>query len=143
MADVNQVIRQAGAIAVRSGSSPMILLVKAKKNPDHWIFPKGHIEPGETAEVTAGRELAEEAGIKGNPVQRAGESVFCIGETQYHVVYYLMSYHSTLSNGEPGRSPRWCTVEEANRLLSFSDIKRILIDIASLVNKIGRGENET
>jgi 8-oxo-dGTP pyrophosphatase MutT (NUDIX family) len=29
----------------------------------HWDFPKGHIEKGESAEQTARRELAEEAGL--------------------------------------------------------------------------------
>jgi len=31
---------------------------------DRWTIPKGHIEEGETAEQTARREIAEEAGLK-------------------------------------------------------------------------------
>ena len=31
---------------------------------DRWTIPKGHIEPGETAQVTAKREIGEETGLK-------------------------------------------------------------------------------
>ena len=61
-------VPQAGAIAFKIvDDSPLILLVRAKKTPDDWIFPKGHIELGETAEETAARELAEEAGVRAEP----------------------------------------------------------------------------
>ena len=30
----------------------------------HWGFPKGHLEPGETPVQAAGRELAEETGLR-------------------------------------------------------------------------------
>jgi len=50
---------QAGAITMRGKK---VLIVRAKKNPLDWIFPKGHVERGESLAETACRELAEEAG---------------------------------------------------------------------------------
>ncbi|MBQ7116832.1 MAG: NUDIX domain-containing protein [Clostridia bacterium] len=38
------------------------LLIRNKRSA-HWGFPKGHIEPGETKEETAVREVLEETGI--------------------------------------------------------------------------------
>ena len=38
-----------------------ILLIQDSKN--RWTIPKGHIEPGETAKVTAVREIGEESGL--------------------------------------------------------------------------------
>jgi 8-oxo-dGTP pyrophosphatase MutT (NUDIX family) len=38
-----------------------ILLIQDGKN--RWTIPKGHIEPGETAQDTAKREIGEEAGL--------------------------------------------------------------------------------
>jgi 8-oxo-dGTP pyrophosphatase MutT (NUDIX family) len=38
-----------------------ILLIQDAK--DRWTIPKGHIEEGETAQATAKREIAEEAGL--------------------------------------------------------------------------------
>lgn len=39
-----------------------ILLIQDSK--DRWTIPKGHIEPGETAKMTARREIEEETGLK-------------------------------------------------------------------------------
>lgn len=39
-----------------------ILLIQDSKG--RWTIPKGHIEPGETAKVTARREIEEETGLK-------------------------------------------------------------------------------
>ena len=36
-----------------------------------WVFPKGHIEQGETSEAAALREVAEEAGVQAELVRGA------------------------------------------------------------------------
>jgi len=39
----NTIIEQAGAIVFKNTEAgPLILLIRAKKDPSHWIFPKGH-----------------------------------------------------------------------------------------------------
>ncbi|MBI4485873.1 MAG: NUDIX domain-containing protein, partial [Acidobacteria bacterium] len=64
-------ISQAGGVVFRSHrASPRVLLVKARKNPSLWIFPKGHIEGDETPAEAALRETREEAGVKGDIVAR-------------------------------------------------------------------------
>ena len=74
-------IRQGGAIVVRrTGTEPEVLLVRAKKDPRYWIFPKGHQERGETLAQTAVRELREEAGVIGEPVKSVGTSTFRSGD---------------------------------------------------------------
>ena len=55
-----------GAVVVEGGD---VLLVKMG---NHWSFPKGHIEPGETPAEAAVREVLEETGI---PV-RVDETLF-------------------------------------------------------------------
>ena len=55
---------QAGAVPFRKkGSQLEFLLVTSHRG--RWIFPKGIVEPGETAEQTALKEVQEEAGIRG------------------------------------------------------------------------------
>ena len=74
-------IRQGGAIVVRrTGTEPEVLLVRAKKDPRYWIFPKGHQERGETLAQTAVRELREEAGVIGEPLKSVGTSTFRSGD---------------------------------------------------------------
>jgi diadenosine hexaphosphate hydrolase (ATP-forming) len=121
------VIEQAGAIVFKSSESgPSILIVKAKKDPSHWIFPKGHIDPGETAPEAGIRELAEEAGVTGSIVRPAGVEVFTAGGKEYRVAYFLVRFDLVTGRGEEGREPRFCPAEEALSLLSFPAARELL-----------------
>jgi len=51
----------AASVCVFRGAE--VLLVKRAKPPFLWSLPGGRIEPGETAEQAAVRELAEETGV--------------------------------------------------------------------------------
>lgn len=56
--------RSCGAVVYRlENGEPQYLLIRNKRSA-HWGFPKGHVEPGETDEQTAIREVFEETGIK-------------------------------------------------------------------------------
>lgn len=52
--------RSAGGIVL--GESGAIALVKSTSSGS-WLFPKGHVEPGESDEDAARREIREEAGL--------------------------------------------------------------------------------
>jgi 8-oxo-dGTP pyrophosphatase MutT (NUDIX family) len=80
--------RELHLIVVRlDGGEPRVLLVTSKRNPKRWIFPKGHIEKGETAEAAALREAREEAGIVSKPVGPAGVLEFKFLGTGVRVEY--------------------------------------------------------
>jgi len=54
--------KSCGAVIWRHGRQGReYLLVRHKGG--HWSFPKGHVEPGETEEETARREILEETGL--------------------------------------------------------------------------------
>jgi len=56
-------VRAAGGIVVRgSGSEAEVLLVH-RPQYDDWTFPKGKVEPGESDEECAVREVEEETGL--------------------------------------------------------------------------------
>lgn len=52
-----------GAVIFREENGEKRFLLIRNKRSAHWGFPKGHIEPGETKEETARREVLEETGI--------------------------------------------------------------------------------
>ena len=123
----NTIIEQAGAIVFKNTEAgPLILLVRAKKDPSHWIFPKGHIDQGETAEEAGIRECAEEAGVAGRIVRPAGMEEYSVADATYRIAYFLVRYVSVSGEPETGRWPRFCTIDEALSLLSFSALREML-----------------
>ncbi len=128
-------VEQAAAITYKiSNDIPLVLIVRAKRNPEHWIFPKGHIESGEAAESAAVRELREEGGVDGEVVSRVGEYEYTRDGFTFHVVTYLCEYRETVGTDET-RSPRWCTIDEALGLLTFPDARELLQRSLAIIEK--------
>lgn len=119
-------IRQAGAIAVRlDGDAPRFLLVTARKDPSRWIFPKGHIEPGERARDTAVRELAEEAGIRGRVIASLGRTRLKLRGVEIEVRYFLIEARRSVRRRER-RERKWFRHEAARKRLDFPEARRLL-----------------
>ena len=119
-------VEEAGAVVARKQEGePQVLLVTAKKRPNEWIFPKGHIEPGESAEVAARREAEEEAGVRGHIVAPLGELRFEFNSEKFRVRYFLVQYENTTGKGD-GRRVRWHSLVEAIRILTFPNARELL-----------------
>src|SRR5919107_5644724 len=114
------IIKQSGAIVVRlDGKEPQVLLVTAKRNPKNWIFPKGHIEKGETSEAAALRETKEEAGVTGKLIGPAGVLEYGFLGAKARVEYFLVRFTSEDGPPEDGRVRIWCGLEEALERLNY------------------------
>jgi 8-oxo-dGTP pyrophosphatase MutT (NUDIX family) len=123
-------VEQAGGIVFRrDGAGISILLVRAKRDPHDWIFPKGHIEPGESAVDTAVRETAEEAGVDGEAIGSIGgpQEFEYLGK-RYRVRYFLIRFVTEIAESE-GREKRWFPIDEAIAALQFPGA-RALLDMA-------------
>ena len=134
MHDRSVVVRvpQAGGLVVRDDDDRVtVLLVRAKKDPRVWVFPKGHIEPGESAAEAAVREVEEEAGVVAELLGPIGApQEFQSGKEQVSVQYFLMRARSESASSE-GREKRWFPVDEALRALSFEDARQLVRDAQS------------
>lgn len=119
-------VDQAGAVAVRGrGGTAEVLLVSAKKTPGQWIFPKGHVEAGETPAAAAIRELREEAGVEGEVIRPLGQSSFRSGDEQAHVTYFLVRFIRQVPSAEQ-RKLKWLPFRQARALLTFDDARSLL-----------------
>ena len=122
-----KVVEQAGGIVFRRKRAGIsILLVRAKRDPSKWIFPKGHIERGESARRAAVRETREEAGVTGRAIGRIGEpDRFEWGGQLFRVQYFLIQMISE-SDETDGREKAWFLFDKALKRVSFKSARELL-----------------
>ena len=94
-----------------------------------WALPKGLIAPGEGAEATALREVAEETGVEAVPVEKLGDVRYVYtwaGERVFKIVsFFLFRYmHGRLGDIPPEHAhevaeARWLPLDEAPKLLAY------------------------
>lgn len=110
-----------------------ILLIQDSKG--RWTIPKGHIEPGETAKMTARREIEEETGLRNFDVltwlgkihfkyRRADKLVLMT--TQIYLVQSLDA-RETLAGEKWMRGIRWFQFNEALDLIEYEDIEKLML----------------
>jgi 8-oxo-dGTP pyrophosphatase MutT (NUDIX family) len=131
-------VEQAGGLAVRKHDGGwQVLLVRSKKNPGVWVFPKGHIEAGESAIDAALRETREEAGVDGDLIGPVGEpQEFKSGTAQVRVRYFLIL---TKFEGESPerRKKAWYRLDEAAAQLPFEGARILLEEAHDLLASLG------
>jgi len=116
-----EVIQAAGGLIVRRHTDELEILVVHRPVHEDWSFPKGKLEPGESFEAAALREVHEETGL-------SCQLLRFIGHTHYldrkgrpkAVAYWVMSAESGLftPNAEVDEL-RWLGLEHAAGLLSY------------------------
>ena len=121
-----------GGVVIFRGK--ILLLYKNYKNKyDGWVLPKGTVEPGETHEQTALREVKEETDVEAEIVKYIGKSQysFVVPEdtVEKEVHWYLMtsdSYYSKPQREEFFVDSGYYKYHEAYHLLKFANEKQIL-----------------
>jgi 8-oxo-dGTP pyrophosphatase MutT (NUDIX family) len=109
------------------------LLTTAKRRPDQWVLPKGHIDPGEGPEEAAAREVAEETGVTAVVERVLGRTTIVFKGEEQRVVFFLMR---CISQGpaDEGRSIAWLPGPRAEQRLTFDNLREF-IRLASGVPK--------
>ena len=125
-----------GAVIIRDGQ---VLLVKRGREPAKglWAVPGGAVEPGETLQEAAEREIFEESGV----VIRAGEPIFAFdliekdetGALKFH--YVIVDLRAEYVSGEPvaaddASDARWLKPRDLDSL----DVVPVTLE---LLRKIG------
>src|SRR5262249_13746287 len=130
-------VEQAGGIAFRrDGRRLLVLLVRSKKDPSIWVFPKGHIERGERADEAALRETEEESGVGGQLLGPVGQPLEVLsGKEPVRVQYFLIRATKEVESPEK-REKGWFTVAGAKTRLAFENARALLAEASSAIEKL-------
>jgi 8-oxo-dGTP pyrophosphatase MutT (NUDIX family) len=121
----------AGGVLVRrlNGRWMVAAIRPGGKEPGVWALPKGRIDPGETGEATALREVAEETGARGRSLGKLGDVKYWFnwhGERIFKVVsFFLVRYEGGRLGDIPDEfrhevaEVKWLPLEDAPRLLAY------------------------
>ena len=122
-----------GAVVFNESKGERQYLLIRNKRSAHWGFPKGHIEPGETKEETAIREVLEETGLHIEIIPGFVKSSEYIiqGKIEKSVSIYLGKTTETeyKIQEEEIEECGWYNFEEALRVLNYENDKYILNEV--------------
>jgi 8-oxo-dGTP diphosphatase len=109
-------VRAAGGLVIRDGS----VLVVHRPEYDDWTFPKGKLDPGETWEDAARREVEEETGLVCEPGEEVGRTYYTDSRGRSKEVrYFRMEPRSEPFAANEVDEVRWVPLADAPAVLSY------------------------
>lgn len=137
MSTSNPIVYRAGGIVRRKVEGKAeYLLVTSCSRPDMWIIPAGHVEPRETAETAAIREVLEEAGVQGriitelNPMEYSWEHEGQVVKVRTSL--FLMEYEATIGVSPEGRRVDFFNWEALKTLKLWQETREVMAQFESI-----------
>lgn len=133
----------AGGVTLRKTQRGLEVVLISVGDPPRWQLPKGLVDPGETPEIAALREVREETGVVAtlstliDRVEYWYQSKRGNERIRYHkfVNFFLMWYQSgdVADHDREVHEARWFPISDAARALAFRSEQSIIeksIDLA-------------
>ena len=137
----------AGGVAFRRDGDTLQTVIVSVKPSLRWQLPKGIVDPGETPEITAVREVREEAGVETELIRLIDTVEYWYQRVQYgkriryhkFVHFYLLCYTSgdVADHDHEIAESRWVTFEEAVEMLAFKSERGVVEKAREIIRKTG------
>lgn len=134
---IQEIVREptAGGIIFRRNSEGNVEFLLAQDQKERWTIPKGHIEPGETAQQTARREITEEVGLREMDfLGWLGKVNFRYRRLERLVLMTTQIYLVRATGNTDGTTRdhwmtdlRWMSVSEALDKIEYEDIGKLML----------------
>jgi 8-oxo-dGTP diphosphatase len=140
----------AGGVAFRGRDTKPELAIVSVKPSLRWQLPKGIVDLGESPEMTAVREVREEAGIEATLLSLIKTIEYWYRAVQYgepvrfhkFVHFYLLEYRS----GDVGdhdheiAEARWVSFDEAIAMLAFKSEREVVEKALAMISERQRDD---
>ena len=123
---MSEEIRAAGGVVVRDGR----IAVVHRPKYDDWSLPKGKLDPGESWEEAAVREVREETGLHARLVRELEPVHYTHKGRPKTVRYWLMeSEGGDFVPNDESDELRWVTPQDALALLTYERDRSLVTDL--------------
>jgi 8-oxo-dGTP diphosphatase len=121
---VSERVGAAGGVVVRGGQVALV----HRPRYDDWTLPKGKLDPGESFEEAAVREVEEETGVRARLVRELGTTNYEVKGRPKVVQYWLMDveHEGPFVPNDETDELRWVARDEALRMLTYDRDRELL-----------------
>lgn len=131
-----EILAAGGIVIDYETGRPRVLLVH-RPSYDDWSFPKGKLDPGETVEEAALREVREETGLECRISRQLATMRYAYrtrnkGRLRPKAVYYFLMERVSGGINVPGEEvdrAEWFEFDEAARKLSYEQDRTLLASL--------------
>jgi 8-oxo-dGTP pyrophosphatase MutT (NUDIX family) len=131
-------LSHAGGVVYRERDGvPEVLVVTSSERPELWVLPKGHIDPGETPQEAACREVREEAGVIALVERPLGDVSQSSQSGVKRIRYFLMrseQENMPRTNQDERRQLAWLDTAAATERLSYAEARNVVRQAADILS---------